>query len=158
TLERIEDRRDFDAATLGRIAASKHPELRRRAALAIARLYDPRGRELLRGMRSDADTVVLATVMWATGQLVDTRSIGWIDSMLSKAEAPVGVATEAAGAFGKIRTAEAKEKLTHYLTTAAQNASTAPVVREALLSLGRYPRPVDTAAVSRWMKSPDVEI
>lgn len=158
TLERIEDRRDFDAAALGRIAASKHPELRRRAALAIARLYDPRGRELLRGMRGDADTVVQATVMWATGQLVDTGSIAWIDSMLSKPDAPVGVATEAAGAFGKIRTAEAKQKLTQYLFAAAPNASTAPVVREALLSLGRYPRPVDTAAVARWIRSPDAEI
>src|SRR4249919_2170548 len=48
TLEKIEDRRDFDATALARIAAAKHAELRRRAVLAIARLYDPRGRELLR--------------------------------------------------------------------------------------------------------------
>ena len=40
TLEKLEDRRDFDAATLQRISTAKHPELRRRAALAIARLYD----------------------------------------------------------------------------------------------------------------------
>ena len=52
TLEKIEDRRDFDAAALQRIAAAKHPELRRRAALAIARLYDPRGRDLLKAMRT----------------------------------------------------------------------------------------------------------
>jgi HEAT repeat protein/cyclophilin family peptidyl-prolyl cis-trans isomerase len=158
TLERIEDRRDFDAQSLTRIAASKHPELRRRAALAIARLYDPRGRELLRGMRGDADTVVLATVAWATGQLVDTSSIGWLDSLLSKSATPVGVATEAAGAFGKIRTPDARQKLSHYLSTAAPSAATAPVVREALLSMGRYPRPVDTAAISRWTKVPDSEI
>jgi HEAT repeat protein/cyclophilin family peptidyl-prolyl cis-trans isomerase len=158
TLERIEDRRDYDAAALARIAASKHPELRRRAALAIGRLYDPRGRELLRAMRGEADTAVLATVVWATGQLVDTTSIGWLDSLLSKADTPVGVATEAAGAFGKIRTAETKEKLSHYLAAAAPNATTAPVVREALLSMGRHARPTDTAAIGRWTKSPDVEI
>jgi peptidylprolyl isomerase len=158
TLERIEDRRDFDAQSLARIAASKHPELRRRAALAIARLYDPRGRELLRGMRGDADTAVLATVVWATGQLVDTSSIGWLDSLLSKSDTPIGVATEAAGAFGKIRTDDARQKLAHYLTTAAASPSTAPAVREALLSMGRYPRPTDTAAIGRWTKSPDVEI
>jgi HEAT repeat protein/cyclophilin family peptidyl-prolyl cis-trans isomerase len=158
TLERIEDRRDFDATVLARVAASKHPEIRRRAALAIARLYDPRGGELLRGMRADADTVVLATVVWATGQLVDTSAIGWLDGLLSKSETPVGVATEVAGAFGKIRTDDARQKLSHYLTTAAPGASTAPVVREALLSMGRYPRPTDTAAIGRWTKSPDVEI
>src|SRR6476619_6626587 len=60
-LEKIEDRRDFDAAALTRIASAKHPELRRRATLAIARLYDPRGRELLRAMRAESDTAVLAT-------------------------------------------------------------------------------------------------
>lgn len=158
TLERIEDRRDFDAAALARIAASKHPELRRRAALAIARLYDPRGRELLRAMRGDGDTVVLATVVWATGQLVDTSAIGWLDSLLSKSETPVGVATEVAGAFGKIRTADARQKLSHYLSTAALGAATAPVVREGLLSMGRYPRPTDTAAIGRWTHSPDAEI
>ena len=158
TLERIEDRRDYDAAALARIAASKHPELRRRAALAIARLYDPRGRELLRGMRTEADTTVLATVVWATGQLVDTSSIGWLDALLSKTDTPVGVATEAAGAFGKIRTADARQGLSHYLATAAPSAATAPVVREALLSIGRYQRPTDTTAIGRWTKSPDAEI
>jgi len=158
TLERIEDRRDYDAATLAKIAASKHPELRRRAALAIGRLYDPRGRDLLRGMRNEADTMVMATVVWATGQLVDTSSIDWLESLLAKADTPVGVATEAAGAFGKIRTAEARQKLSHYLATAVPGGATAPVVREALLSMGRYQRPADTAAIGRWVSSPDVEI
>jgi HEAT repeat protein len=158
TLERIEDRRDYDAQALARIAGSKQPELRRRSALAIARLYDPRGRELLRAMRGEADSAVLATVVWATGQLVDTSAIGWLDSLLAKPNTPVGVATEVAGAFGKIRTADAHQKLSHYLATAAPGPSTAPVVREALLSIGRYPLPADTSAIARWVKSPDVEI
>ncbi len=38
TLEKIEDRRNYDTAPLQRIATAPHPELRRRAALAIARL------------------------------------------------------------------------------------------------------------------------
>ena len=65
-LEKIEDRRDFDATALRRISSAKHPELRRRVALAIARLYDPRGRELIQAMRAESDTAVLATVVWAT--------------------------------------------------------------------------------------------
>jgi HEAT repeat protein/cyclophilin family peptidyl-prolyl cis-trans isomerase len=158
TLEKLEDRRDFDATALSRIAAAKHPELRRRAALAIARLYDPRGRDLLRAMRADPDTAVLATVVWATGQLVDTSAVAWIDSLLMNPSTPVGVATEAAGAFGKIRTPDTRLDLSRYLAGAATGPRAAPIVGEALLSLGRNSRPVDTASIARWTKSSDVEL
>jgi HEAT repeat protein/cyclophilin family peptidyl-prolyl cis-trans isomerase len=158
-LEKIEDRRDFDATALGRIAAAKHPELRRRAALAIARLYDARGRELLRAMRAESDTAVLATVVWATGQLVDTSAVPWLDSLLQRADTPVGVATEAAGAFGKIRTANTRAGLSRYLSSATTRLPSAtPIVAEALLSMGRHPRPVDTASIARYAKSPNVEL
>ena len=158
-LEKIEDRRDFDATALTRIAAAKHAELRRRAALAIARLYDPRGRELLRAMRAESDTAVLATVVWATGQLVDTSAVQWLDSLLQNANTPVGVATEAAGAFGKIRTADARAGLSRYLSGAAERGPSAtPVIAEALLSIGRHPRPVDTAAIGPHAKSLNAEV
>lgn len=156
-LERIEDRRDFDAAALERIATAKHPELRRRAALTIARLYEWRGRELLRKMRNDADTVVLATVAWATGQLVDTSAVPWLDSLLQNPRSPIGVATEAAGAFGKIRTSDTRSRLANYLGTAAQTARTAPVVGEALLSIGRAQRG-EAKSLARWVKSPNSEV
>ena len=158
TLEKIEDRRDFDAVALQRIAAAKHPELRRRAALAIARLYDPRGRDLLRSMRTDADTAVLATVVWATGQLVDTSAVEWIDSLLRDEGTPVGVATEAAGAFGKIRTGDTRLRLALYLNDAAPGPATAPAVGEALLSIGRHRDRGDISSIERWTKSPDVEL
>ena len=154
-LEKIEDRRDFDAAALTRIASAKHAELRRRAALAIARLYDPRGRELLRAMRAESDTAVLATVVWATGQLVDTSAVPWLDSLLQKSDTPIGVATEAAGAFGKIRTPATRAGLSRYLSSATAAPS---AVAEALLSLGRHGRSVDTSAIARWTKSRDAEL
>ena len=157
-LERIEDRRDFDATALQRIAAAKHPELRRRAALTIARLYDPRGRALLQAMRTDVDTAVLATVVWATGQLVDTSAVAWLGGLLDAATTPPGVATEAAGAFGKIRTTDTRARLSRYLNTAAQNANTVPVVAEALLSIGRHAERGDISGIERWAKSPDAEI
>jgi HEAT repeat protein len=158
TLEKIEDRRDFEAAALGRIAAAKHPELRRRAALAIARLYDPRGRELLRSMRSDPDTAVLATVAWATGQLVDTTAVEWLDSLLEAANTPVGVATEAAGAFGKIRTPDSRLRIARYLSKTTPAPNVTPVVAEALLSIGRFGRPADTASIAKWTKSTNPEL
>lgn len=158
TLEKIEDRRDFDAAALQRIATSKHPELRRRAALAIARLYDWRGRDLLAQMRSEKDPVVLATVVWATGQLIDTSAVEWIDSLLREESTPVGVATEAAGAFGKIRTSDTRLRLALYLNDAEPGPKTAAVVSEALLSIGRHRDRGDIRSVARWAASPDAEI
>ena len=158
TLEKLEDRRDYDAATLQRISTAKHPELRRRAALAIARLYDPRGRALLRAMRTDPDTAVLATVAWATGQLVDTSAVAWLDSLLQGTKTPVGVATEAAGAFGKIRTSDTRLRLSLYLGNATAGPRTAPVVAEALLAIGRHRERGAIGAIVRWAQSADVEL
>ena len=158
TLEKIEDRRAYDDATLRRIAASKHPELRRRAALAIARLYDPRGRTLLNAMRAESDTAVLATVVWATGQLVDSSAVEWLDGLLQSETTPIGVATEAAGAFGKIRTSDTRARLVNYLKSAAPIAATAPTVREALLSIGRHRDRGDLTSIVRWATNSDVEI
>ena len=158
TLERIEDHRDFDVAALRRIAASTHPELRRRAALAIARLYDFRGRALLAAMHAERDTAVLATVAWGTGQLVDTSAVVWLDSLLQNPATPVGVAVEAAGAFGKIRTTDTRYRLLTYLRAAAPTAATAPVVGEALLSIGRHRERGGVSTIAQWATNPDLDI
>ena len=52
----LEDRRELDEAALARILRSAHPEVRRRAALAIGRIADARGRSLLVAARTDRDT------------------------------------------------------------------------------------------------------
>ncbi len=121
----IEDRREFDATELARMLASAHPEVRRRAAQAIARINDKRGVALLRARPLDADTAVAATVVFAVGQLRDTSTIGWFDSLLASPSTPPTVATEAAVALGKIKTAGARDVLARYLTTAAATAGTA---------------------------------
>ena len=158
TLERIEDRREFDIVALRRIAASKHPELRRRAALAIARLYDFRGRALLGAMHAEQDTAVLATIVWSTGQLVDTSAVVWLDSLLQNPATPIGVAVEAAGAFGKIRTTDTRYRLLTYLRAAAPTAATAPVVGEALLSIGRHRERGGISTIAQWATNPDLGI
>src|SRR5262245_16125178 len=104
TLLSLEDNRRFDSVALGRMLRDRHPEVRRRAALSIGRIMDPGGRALLRTGRNDRDTAVAATVVFATAQLYDTSAIGWLDSLLMNRRTPVGVATEAARAFGLIRT------------------------------------------------------
>ena len=158
TLEKIEDRRNYDTAALQRIATAPHPELRRRAVLAIARLYDWRGRDLLKSMRAETDTAVLATVVWATGQLVDTSAVEWIDSLLRDENTPTGVATEAAGAFGKIRTSDTRLRLALYLNDAVPGPKSAAAVAEALLSIGRHRDRGDITSIARWAASPDDEL
>lgn len=157
-LEMIEDRREFDDEVLERIAGSKHPEVRRRAALTIARLFDFRGRGLLRGMRADADTAVSATVVFATGQLLDTTSVSWLDSLMQSSRTPVGVAVEAAGALGKIRTSDSRMRLALYLSAAPEGAKAAPVVGEALLSIGRHSDRGDIKPIVRWAASKDEQL
>lgn len=157
-LESIEDRREFDAAALNRIAASNHAEVRRRAALTIARLYDFRGRELLRAMRADADTAVAATVVFATGQLLDTASVEWLDFLMRSPNTPVGVAVEAAVALGKIRTSDSRARLALYLSAAEADARSEPVIAEALLSIGRFRERGDIEPIVRWAYSLNEEL
>jgi cyclophilin family peptidyl-prolyl cis-trans isomerase/HEAT repeat protein len=153
----MEDRRAFDAVVLTRLLRAPHPEVRRRAVLTTARLGDPRGRALLVAARADADTAVAATVMFATGQLRDSASVAWLDSLLSSAETQPVSAQEAAFALGKIRTPEARASLARFLASAPDDARHAPIVGEALLAIGRNARG-DLAPILRWATARDTEL
>src|SRR5579885_926740 len=133
----LEDTRSFDGPELARILASNHPEVRRRAMLAVARIRDPRGVELLRAAPLDADTALAATRVFAVGQLRDTLTIRWFDSLLVNPRTPRAVLTEAACALGKIKTAAAREVLARFLTRATTGPRTNDAIGEALLSIGR---------------------
>src|SRR5262245_6611589 len=71
TLLKLEDTRQFDEAVLTPLLQRSHPEVRRRAVLAIGRIADARGKSLLVTARSEKDADVLATVAFSTGQLKD---------------------------------------------------------------------------------------
>src|SRR5215471_10520407 len=71
TLLMLEDTRTFDSLALARLLASKHPEVRRRAALSVGRINDKRGVALLREHPLDRDTALAATTVFAVGQLRD---------------------------------------------------------------------------------------
>ena len=152
----LEDTRLFDSSALVTMLRSTQPEIRRRSALAIGRIADPRGRALLHPARGDADTAVAATVVFATAQLYDTASVEWLDSLMSRTTTPVTVATEAARALGMIRTPQARAALARFLATASMEGR-APVVGEALLSIGRHVRG-DLAPIERWTVSRDNEV
>jgi HEAT repeat protein/cyclophilin family peptidyl-prolyl cis-trans isomerase len=154
----LEDVRRFDEPELARLLDSKHPEVRRRAMLSVARIRDPRGVALLRARRLDVDTALAATMVFAVGQLRDTFTIGWFDSLLSNPRTPPTVALEAACALGKIKTAAARDGLTRYLSKATSGPNTDATIGEALLSIGRSTARGDIAPIVKWARSNDEEI
>jgi len=159
-LLKLEDTRQFDDATLAASLRSAHPEVRRRAVLAIGRIADPRGKALLLSARSDKDVDVVATVAFSYGQLKDADAVNWLTTSLSVAASQPAVAFEAARALGKIRSPQARNSLNVYLSTVALPATrtTAPIIGEALLSSGRFTTPDDLAPIVRWIGSDEVNI
>jgi HEAT repeat protein/cyclophilin family peptidyl-prolyl cis-trans isomerase len=154
----MEDRRELDSATVARLLAAPHPELRRRAALSIGRIVDRRGLALLRARPLDADSAVAAWTVFAVGQFRDSTTVTWLDSLLTSPRTAPTVATEAAAALGKIRTGTARAALARYLTTATASARATPTIGEALLAIGRATPRGDLAPIVRWTRSPDEEL
>jgi HEAT repeat protein/cyclophilin family peptidyl-prolyl cis-trans isomerase len=158
TLVLLEDTRRFDDEALKRIMGSAHPEVRRRAVQAIGRIADPRGHALLVTARGDADPEIVATVAFAAGQLKDEESTAWLSEQLSSPRTAPAIAREAARSLGKIRSTEARAALAKYLSSAPATSAPAPVVGEALLSMGRFTTRDNLAPIVRWATSPDVEV
>ena len=158
TLLMLEDTRDFNSDVLQRILRSEHPELRRRAALSIARINDARGRALVRAAYPDRDTAVSATLVFGVGQMKDSAAVMWLDTLLKDPNTPVTVAFEAARSLGKIRTPNARGVLASYLAHVHEAAGTRAVIGEALLSMGRFKTRGDFAPVVRHTRSRDEEV
>jgi cyclophilin family peptidyl-prolyl cis-trans isomerase/HEAT repeat protein len=158
TLLMLEDTRDFNSDVLQRILRSEHPELRRRAALSIARINDARGRALVRAAYPDRDTAVSATLVFGVGQMKDSAAVMWLDTLLKEPNTPVTVAFEAARSLGKIRTPNARGVLASYLAHVNEAAGTRAVIGEALLSIGRFKTRGDIAPVVRHTRSRDEEV
>ena len=167
----LEDTRNFDEAVLSSLLQSQHPEVRRRAIVAVGRIIGPpppqqppaqsplppKGSALLAGMRGERDPELLATVAWAAGQLRDPAGVAWLAHLLSDSQTPAVAAKEAAGALGKIQSPDARVALANYLSAAPTTAAAGPVVGEALLAIGRRGRG-DLAPVLRWTSSTNLEV
>lgn len=154
----LEDTRQFDEPALARILTSTHPEVRRRAIVAIGRIADARGGALLTGVRGDTDPEIAATVAFAAGQLKDPGSVPWLAEVLSAPMTPPIVSREAARSLGKIQVPESRAALARYLSSAQATRVAAPTVGEALLSIGRFTTRDDLGPITRWTTSRDVEV
>jgi cyclophilin family peptidyl-prolyl cis-trans isomerase/HEAT repeat protein len=160
-LMRLEDRREYDAASFESGAASGSAELRRRAALAMGRIRDPRAVPVLGRMLADADTSVAATAAFALGQIADSAAV----PLLAPYADPAAIATrptvvaEVAYALGKIRHPQSRAALERLLQTAGVGGpGNGLPIGHALLAVWRQARPLPVAAVARWLESPDPEL
>jgi HEAT repeat protein/cyclophilin family peptidyl-prolyl cis-trans isomerase len=152
----LEDTRQFDEAALATLLKSSHPEVRRRAVIAVGRIVNPAGRALLVSARKDDDVEIVATVVFATGQVKDPDAVPWLSELLMARNTPAPVAREAAQALGKVRTPAARAALAQYLLIAPGTA--APVVGEALLAIGRFTTRDDLAGILTWTRAADADV
>jgi HEAT repeat protein/cyclophilin family peptidyl-prolyl cis-trans isomerase len=154
----LEDTRTFDSVAIARALNAPHPEVKRRALMAIAHIYDKRGIPMARAFASSTDTSLAATAVFAVGQLRDTLTISWLDSVLANPRTPSTVRTEAACALGKIKTAHAREALSRFLLSVSSGPTTDDAIGEALFSIGRSTARGDLAPILRWTTSANDEI
>jgi HEAT repeat protein/cyclophilin family peptidyl-prolyl cis-trans isomerase len=154
----LEDTRELDEAAIGQALRSTQAEVRRRAAMAIGRIAKPAGGALLPAVRTDPDPAVVAAAAFATGQLKDPATVGWLDALLSSPNTTPDVAREAARSLGKIAVPESRAALARYLSRAPNTQAATPPVGEALLSIGRFTTREDLAPIIRWTKSGDAEV
>lgn len=154
----LEDTRTFDSLALTRSLAAAHPEVRRRAMLAVAHINDKRGVSLLRARPLESDTMLAATAVFAVGQLRDTLTIPWLDSLLADSRTAPTVRTEAACALGKIKTSVARDALARFLRSATSSAANTDAIGESLLSIGRSTARGDLASIIRWTTEANEEI
>ncbi|HET7234048.1 MAG TPA: peptidylprolyl isomerase [Longimicrobium sp.] len=160
-LLRLEDRREFDPASLSAAAQGANAELRRRAVLAIGRIGDKRGTALVTPRLADADTAVAASAAFALGLLRDTTAIPALAEVLHTANVArrPTVVGEAALALGKMPTQRGKQAVEDFLAHApASGAGVQRAVGEALLAFWRFPRPMNVNVATRWLASADPEI
>jgi HEAT repeat protein/cyclophilin family peptidyl-prolyl cis-trans isomerase len=157
-LEMLEDYRQFDSTELSRLLASRHPEVRRRAAVSIGRINDKRGIALITGHPLDRDTTVAASEVFAIGQLRDSSTVPCLDSLLNRTGVSPSVAGEAAIALGKIKTGGARAVLLTFLAKGSVGDRNSLAIREALLAAGRSNVRGDIAPIIRWTASRHEEV
>jgi peptidylprolyl isomerase len=154
----LEDRRELDEAAITQALRADHPEVRRRAAMAIGRIARSEAGPWLSAARADADAAVAGAVAFATGQLRDPAGIPWLEQVLSSPATTPDVAREAARSLGKFAVPEARAALARYLSRAPDTQAAAPPVGEALLSIGRFSTRDDLGPILRWTKTANPEL
>jgi len=172
---RLEDRREYDVLAFQRFLDDPHPEVRRRAVLALGRIRDPRSGLRLVAALKDSAPSVRAAAAFALGQFEDTTGLPYHELTLQASDSTndAQVRAEAVAALGKLRSSmmgdsalemygRSKIGLLLYQATATDAGIPVPparVTEEALLASWRFQRDPDiTSRIVTLSRSPDVEI
>jgi len=148
-LLQLEDRRAFDASVLTSAARSPDPTVRSRAALALGRIGDSRGRQLLAGLLTDSSPEVLSAAAFGSQVLGDPTLTTELLPLLSGRDATVAAA--AAKAIGFLARGDGQDAL-----VAAVDRAPSPEPRATILrSLWRFAAPPTEAAALRFVNDPD---
>ena len=151
-LLQLEDRRSYDAAALGAAARFPDPAVRAHAALAIGRIGDERGRDVVRGMLADGSPEVRGAAAFACQLLEDGSATPDLIRLLSDPDPRVaGSAAQAIGALGR---GDGQDALIAAIPRAA-----APEPRAAMLSaLWRFADEQSAAAALAYASDPDARV
>lgn len=138
-----------------------HPDtmVRARAALAIGRLRDPRGLELLRPLLDDPSPNVAAPAVFALGLVGEPAALPWIAQRLANAPAlDVGSALEAMTAIARIGGPDAAAYLNRVLQRNAELVvtDTLSVTRQAALEAWRLGAEMPAQALVGLLQEQDL--
>lgn len=148
----LEDRRAFDPSTLESAARSADPAIRSRAALALGRIGDPRGRPLLVVLLADPSSEVRAAAAFGSQVLGDATLTAELIPLLTGSDAAVVGA--AAKAIGFLARGDGQDALVAALTGAASPEPRATILR----SMWRFAAPATEAAARAWVNDPDPRV
>jgi cyclophilin family peptidyl-prolyl cis-trans isomerase/HEAT repeat protein len=145
----LEDRRAFDASVLHSAVRSPDPAIRARAAFALGRIGDARGRSLLAELLNDPTPEVQASAAFGSQVLGDATLTSELLPLLSGRDATVAGA--AARAIGFLARGDGQDAL-----VAAVDKAPAPEPRATILrSLWRFAAPATEAVALRFVNDPD---
>ena len=148
----LEDRRAFDPSILESAARSTDPAVRARAALALGRIGDERGKALLIALLGDRDPAVEASAAFGSQIMGDPTITSELIPLLSNREA--SVARAAARAIGFLGRGDGQDAL-----IAAVDTSVSPEPRATILrSLWRFAAPATEQLALRFANDPDVRV
>lgn len=148
------DTRVFDLAVLRDGVTATNPDVRRQAALAVGRIGDPQGVDLLVPLLGDTVEAVRGAAAFALGLLKDPRAT---DPLLNLVRAGVGQAApqEAVTAIAKIGGDGGARALTEILQLGGPGGSPPPAVATALLEAWRLGPRAPVSALLAFADDPD---
>ena len=148
----LEDRRAYDASTLESTARSTDSAIRSRAALALGRIGDPRGRPLLVALLADSSRDVRASAAFGGQIFGDPTLTAEIIPLLAGGDPAVAAA--AAKAVGFLARGDGQDALVAAAAKAASPEPRATILR----SMWRFSAPATEAAALAYVNDPDPRV